>query len=59
MIFTNTSPTYFNLTPIEGGGASDGGTSSATIGALVVAGLIALGALVFVLMRRRTAGERE
>ena len=58
VIFTNTSPTYYNLTPIEGGG-SGGGMSSAAISALVVAGLIGLGAIVFVLMRRRTAGERE
>ncbi|HET8967807.1 MAG TPA: ABC transporter substrate-binding protein [Gaiellaceae bacterium] len=58
VIFTNTSPTYFNLTPIEGGG-SESGMSSAAIGALVVAGLIALGAIGFMLMRRRTAGERE
>jgi peptide/nickel transport system substrate-binding protein len=58
VIFTNTSPTYFNLTPIEGAD-SGGGMSSAAIGALVVAGLLALGALVVVLMRRRTAEERE
>ena len=58
VIFTNTSPTYYNLTPIEGAD-SGGGTSSAAIGALVVAGLIALGAIGFMLMRRRTAGERE
>ena len=58
VIFTNTTPTYYNLTPIEGA-SSDSGMSSAAIGALVVAGLIALGAIGFVLMRRRTAGERE
>jgi peptide/nickel transport system substrate-binding protein len=58
VIFTNTSPTYYNLTPIEGA-SSDSGLSSAAIGALVVAGLMAIGAVVFVLMRRRTAGERE
>jgi hypothetical protein len=33
--------------------------STAAIGALVVAGLIALGALGYALMRRRTAEERE
>ncbi len=58
VIFSNTSPTYFNLTPIEGAG-SDGGMSSTAIGALVVAGLVALGALTFVLLRRRSAEERE
>lgn len=58
VIFTNTSPTYYNLTPIEGGGSSSG-MSSAALGALVVAGLLALGALAYMLMRRRTAEERE
>lgn len=58
VIFTNTSPTYYNLTPIEGGGSS-GGMSTAAISALVVAGLIALGAIAVLLMRRRTAEERE
>jgi peptide/nickel transport system substrate-binding protein len=58
VIFTNTSPTYYNLTPIEGGG-SDSGMSTAAIGALVVAGLLALGGAAFVVMRRRTAEERE
>jgi peptide/nickel transport system substrate-binding protein len=58
VIFTNTSPTYYNLTPIEGGG-SDGGMSGAAIGVLVVAGALALGAIGFALMRRRTAEERE
>jgi peptide/nickel transport system substrate-binding protein len=58
VLFSNSSPSYWNLTPIEGAG-SDSGISGTAIGALVVAGLIAVGAIVFVLMRRRTAGERE
>jgi LPXTG-motif cell wall-anchored protein len=33
--------------------------STAAIGALVVAGLLALGGAAFVVMRRRTAEERE
>ncbi len=58
VIFTNTSPTYYNLTPIEGA-SSDGGLSGVAIGALVVAAVAAIGAVAFVLMRRRTAEERE
>jgi len=58
VLFSNSSPSYWNLTPIEGAG-SDSGISGTAIGALVVAGLIAVGAIVFVLMRRRTAEERE
>ena len=58
VIFTNTSPTYFNLKPIDGA-ESDSGLSGAAIGALVVAGVLALGAVGFVLMRRRSAEERE
>ncbi len=58
VIFTNTSPTYYNLTPLEGGSSSSG-MSSAAMAALVVAGLAALGALGYFLMRRRSAEERE
>lgn len=59
VIFSNTSPTYFNLEPIEGGSSADDGMSTGAIAALVVAGLLALAALAWALMRRRTAGERE
>jgi peptide/nickel transport system substrate-binding protein len=58
VLFSNTSPTYANLTPIEGGGGG-GGLSTAAIVAIAIVGgavLVIAGAL---LMRRRTAEERE
>lgn len=58
VIFSNTSPTYFNLKPIAGA-SSGAGMSTGAIAALVIAGLAAIGAIVFVLMRRRSAEERE
>jgi peptide/nickel transport system substrate-binding protein len=58
VMFSNTSPTYFNLKPIAGA-SSDSGMSTGAIVALLIAGLAAIGAIVFVLMRRRSAGERE
>ena len=58
VIFSNTSPTYFNLKPIAGA-SSGGGMSTGAIAALLIAGLAAIGAVVFVLVRRRSAGERE
>ncbi len=58
-IFSNTSPTYFNLTPIASAGGDDGGLSSGAIIAIVVAGAAGIGLIVLFLMRRRTAGERE
>jgi peptide/nickel transport system substrate-binding protein len=59
VIFSNTSPSYFNLTPVEGGSSSDSGLSTAAISALAVAGLLVLAGLGWMLVRRRTAGERE
>ena len=61
MIFSNTSPTYFNLTPIEGGSSSDSGLSTARDRSRSSSPGCSShrGALGWVLMRRRTAGERE
>lgn len=60
VLFSNSSPTYANLTPIASAGGDDGGgLSTAGIVALVVAGVAGLGILGFTLMRRRSAGERE
>jgi peptide/nickel transport system substrate-binding protein len=57
VLFTNSSPTYFNLTPIEGGGDDGGGLGTgaliAIIGGVVV--LLAIGGVL--VMRSRTSRE--
>jgi hypothetical protein len=59
VIFSNTSPTYVNLTPIASTGSDDGGLSSGAIIAIVVAGAVGIGLIVLFAMRRRSAEERE
>jgi peptide/nickel transport system substrate-binding protein len=59
VIFSNTSPTYVNLEPIEGAAGSDGGLSTGALAALVVVGALVVGGVAWLLVRRRTAGERE
>ncbi|MGL6278874.1 MAG: ABC transporter substrate-binding protein [Gaiella sp.] len=60
VLFSNSSPTYVNLTPVASSGSDDGGgLSTAGIVALVVAGLVALGLVAWFLSRRRTVEERE
>jgi peptide/nickel transport system substrate-binding protein len=66
VIFSNTSPTYANLRPVSastksaGGGDDDGGGMGAAgiIGIGLVAALAVAG-LLWALMRRRSADERE
>jgi peptide/nickel transport system substrate-binding protein len=58
VLFSNSSPSYWNLTPIEGGG-SEGGLSSSAIVALALAGAIGLALVGWYLVRRRTVEERE
>ena len=58
VIFTNTSPTYANLTPIAGGG-EEGGISMAAIIAIGLAGAALIALIGVYFTRRRTAGERE
>jgi peptide/nickel transport system substrate-binding protein len=59
VIFSNTSPTYVNLEPIEGAAGSDSGLSTGALAALVVVGALVAGGVAWLLVRRRTAGERE
>jgi peptide/nickel transport system substrate-binding protein len=62
VIYSNTSPSYPLLklaSATTGGGGDDGGGGSGGVIAIVVVALLALGAGAFVLMRRRTADERE
>ncbi|HJU48056.1 MAG TPA: ABC transporter substrate-binding protein [Gaiellaceae bacterium] len=60
VIFTNSSPTYANLTPVastvDGGG---GGISTGAIVGIVAAAVAAVGLVAWLLTRRRTADERE
>jgi peptide/nickel transport system substrate-binding protein len=60
VLFTNTSPTYANLTPVasssSGGG---GGMSTAGIVAIVAVGLAGAALIVYFVRRRRTVEERE
>jgi hypothetical protein len=59
VLFSNSSPSYWNLTPIEG--ADDGGDGLATGGivAIVVAVVLAAALAGWIVLRRRTAEERE
>jgi peptide/nickel transport system substrate-binding protein len=60
VLFSNTSPTYANLTVAASAGDSGGGgISTAGIVAIAVAGVLAVGLVVFLVGRRRSAGERE
>ncbi len=59
VIFSNTSPSYFNLTPLASAGDGDGGLSTAALVALILAGVVVVGGVGLVLARRRSAEERE
>lgn len=60
VLFTNSSPTYDNLTVIDGGGGDDGGfpVVPVVIGVVVVA-VVAVGAVVIGGRRRKTQDDRE
>lgn len=60
VLFTNTSPTYANLTPLASSGdGGGGGLSTGGIVAIAAAGLLLAGLVVFFLRRRGSVGERE
>lgn len=59
VLFTNSSPTYSNLTLVGGEGDDGGGTSLGLIVGLVAVVVVGGGALWFVLGRRSTREERE
>lgn len=60
VIFTNSSPTYFNLTPIDGGGGDDGGMSTGVLIAIIAAVLVVvLGGGLLVMRSRAGREERE
>jgi len=58
VLFSNSSPSYWNLTPIASAG-DGGGLSTGGIVAIVVAGLVGLALVVLFVARRRTVEERE
>jgi peptide/nickel transport system substrate-binding protein len=55
VLFTNTSPTYFNLKPIEGGGGGDDSSNTGMIIGIIAAVVVlgALGAFLVVRSRRQ------
>jgi peptide/nickel transport system substrate-binding protein len=59
VIFTNTSPTYANLTPVASTSDGGGGTSTAAIVGLVALAVVGAGLIVWFVRRRRTIEERE
>jgi peptide/nickel transport system substrate-binding protein len=58
VIFSNSSPTYWNLTPVAGSSDS-GGLSTAAIVAIVIVGALGLALVAWFFVRRRTVEERE
>ena len=58
VLFSNSSPSYWNLTPIAAA-ADDSGLSSSALVAIAIAGAIGIGLVGWYLVRRRSAGERE
>ena len=59
VIFSNSSPTYFNLKPV-GSSSSGGGSSSTTLViVIVVLAVLILGGGGFAYSRSRSAGERD
>lgn len=59
VLFSNSSPSYWSLTPIEGGGGDGGGLSTSGIVAIVLAAALGLALLGWAIARRRSAEERE
>lgn len=61
VIFTNSSPTYFNLQPIgDGSGSDDGGLGTGALIAIIAGGVIVLGVGASLAMRsRKSRDDRE
>jgi peptide/nickel transport system substrate-binding protein len=60
VLFTNTSPTYFNLAPVEGAGGDGGGMSTAVLVAIIVGAVVGGAAVLVIARSRRTSrDERE
>ena len=60
VLFSNTSPTYANLTLVgSSGDGGGGGGSTGIVIALIVAAVVAVGGVVLLRSRRKNADERE
>jgi peptide/nickel transport system substrate-binding protein len=60
VLFSNTSPTYANLVPVDGGGNDEGGMSTAVLVAVIVGAVVAAGVAVLQITRSRSSrDERE
>ncbi len=60
VLFSNSSPTYANLSAVEGGGSSDSGMSTGLLIALILGGIVVVGGVAFAFARSRTsADDRE
>ena len=59
VLFSNSSPTYVNLTLAAGASDDGGGLGTGAIAAIAVAGAAALALVGFLLVRRRSTDERE
>ena len=58
VLFSNSSPSYWNLTP-TGSSGDGGGLSTGGLVAIGIAGALGIALVAWFLMRRRTAEERE
>lgn len=58
VMFSNSSPSYVLLKPVASSGGG-GGLGGAAIGAIIAVAVIVIGALAFVLRRRKSEDERE
>ena len=58
VLFSNTSPSYALLTPVAASGDGGGGVSPGLIAGIVAAVAI-IGGIVWLVLRRRSADERE
>jgi peptide/nickel transport system substrate-binding protein len=60
VLFTNSSPTYVNLTLVEGGGDDDGGLGTGVLIAIIAVGIIVIGGGGLLAVRsRKSRDERE
>lgn len=59
VVFSNSSPTYANLTPIASSADGGGGMSTGAIVGVVVAVVVGAAAILVAIRRRRTIEERE